>query len=110
MAYLHCSGDECSWSQDDFWTEGYNPFQYLLGAWSEDLLSKELDAPWNPSLHPSEAAAIGIPGDTSWRELLAQKAEQAAVAIRKMRWRTQADWEAAGRPCCPECGSPLRVD
>ena len=110
MSYLHCSNKKCPWSQDDFWSESYNPFTYLHKAYAERLLTADLDVPWSPGLCKSEAEAIGRSGDLPWRELLAKQAEDAALVIRTMRWRTRDEWIAAGSPGCPECGSPLWED
>jgi hypothetical protein len=95
MAFLHCHN--CSWSQDDFWDESYNPFAYLHEQMEEHLLSEDLDKEWGDDLG-------------TVRDVLANECQKAAKNIRRMKWRTQVEWEVEGKPGCPMCGYALDID
>jgi len=95
--------DNCGWTQDDCWSEGYNPFRSLLD-WEGTLLNDELDRQFS-----DEPAVIRETGDVTVRELLARECEIAAARIRQMQYRTFQDAKEAGNQC-PLCKSKLVWD
>lgn len=98
-AYVHCH--ECGWSQDDFWTESFNPVRFLLN-WEQDLLEKDLDEQFT-----NDASFIEENGDISRREVIARACERAAAKIRGMHFMAYPDMSTAK---CPQCGHALDVD
>lgn len=94
MAFAHCP--ECGWSQDDFWSEDYNPIERLR-FWEKQLLDTGLDTTWD--------------GDRSmtYREIIASKVRAAADDIESMEWKTRQDAIDDGE-ACPECGERVRID
>ena len=96
MAFAHCH--KCGWEQDDFWSEGYNPFKSLQD--------------WVPHLLEFDKLETRFPSDNkrdnrTWREVLAQQCEDAARSIRMMHYMTFED--AVGSPC-PRCGNKVCID
>jgi hypothetical protein len=94
--YVRCQ--HCSWTQDDYWDEGYNPIKSLQ-EWQEILLDFEkLEEPF-----PTE------PGDPprTYREVVAQECERAARKIREMAFLTLEEGRASN---CPLCDGPLIED
>ena len=94
--YVRCQ--QCSWSQDDYWSEGYNPIK-MLQDWIPTLLDFEkLGTP-----APTE------PGDPprTHQELIAQECERAARNIRNMVYLTPEQGRAS---YCPLCGGRLVED
>lgn len=107
MSYLHCHA--CSWSQDDFWHEGYNPvtcFQNDL----DDLLKKDLDEV--------------IEMDSQWlayrclkqeeftrRRMIIFRLDQIKSRINNMVYRTLEEFKEKNPDrICPSCGSIDQLD
>lgn len=112
MAYIHCH--KCGWSQDDYWTESYNPITFLEKNYTKELLTADLDEvvemdQWwieEQGIHVEE----GNKGPTR-RELIAWELERHARTIRHMIYRT-ADERKEKNPenKCPKCGGGLCID
>ena len=101
MSYLHCH--KCGWSQDDFWTKGYNPIRFLLN-WEEELLNEKFNEQF-----PGEKDTRGL----TYQDVIAKELERHANTIRKMKWRTQDEFfkdHKAGIAKCPMCGSRDHFD
>jgi hypothetical protein len=105
MSFVHCH--QCHWSQDDFWSEHYNPINYLQN-FEKDLLTKDIDA---VCIHAADTESCygQKEGDVSYREMIARSLERAARHIRKMAWRNMEEYKAGGRRC-PKCGGCLDID
>ena len=94
--YLHCHA--CDWSQDDFWSESYNPIRHLLDD-EEGLLDFErLDKSFvGEGFQTDDEPLMGL----TTREVIVQNLEKAANTIRDMVFLTPED--AKGQ-ACPKCG------
>ena len=95
MSYIRC--DDCGWSQDDFWSEEYNPISWLKTNYVDELLHGDLGR--------------SLKGDLNMtlRELLIYELKDKANHIRDMVYRTKDEAIAAGWKC-PKCGSCLIED
>ena len=85
MSYLHCHS--CDFSQDDFWSEGYNPITSIQdfeeNLFKEDFYEESgLDNNWK------EEIGYGRDFVLTNQELLAHEFERRATRIRKMVYRT----------------------
>lgn len=101
--YIRC--DDCDWSQDDFYHDGYNPASYLAG-WNEYLYGDKRDELDKSFTDDSEFLREN--GNITTREVLARKYESFARKIRNMKWTTYDDFKRdkdAGIAVCPRCGS-----
>jgi len=108
MAFVYCNN--CNWCQDDFWSETYNPLDYLAG-WKFILLESDLDKSFagENCMDPDTRHEDG--SSKTRRDILAEQCERAAHHIRRMKWRTEEEFKNDSDPCCPECGSKdLGVD
>lgn len=93
--YIHCHS--CGWEQDDYWSADYNPLK-ILADWEHVLLDfAKLDV----------VEVESHRGRISWREVVAMACENAAKAIRGMKFLRPED--AKGKPC-PRCGGHLDED
>lgn len=113
MAFLHCHGKDCNWSQDDFWSkDGYNPFRQDLADYLRDSLFQDkiyLDKFLAERI--VDGPLFDMRGEhrdyyVSGTELVAYKLEMMAKSIRNMAVKTDEEWQKV-RPQwkCPECGS-----
>ncbi len=96
MSYLHCHA--CDWSQDDFWSESYNPIRHLLN--SEDWLLDfdKLDKSFvGEGFRTDDEPLMGL----TTRQVIVRDLEKAANTIRNMVFLREED--AKGQPC-PLCG------
>lgn len=100
MAYVHCHS--CSWEQDDFYHEGYNPAKFLE-SWNEYLFGKKKDKLDEQFTNDKEFVANK--GAITTREVIAREYEKFAKRIRKMKWITENDFRKDPNKLCPECGS-----
>ena len=106
--YLHCHS--CDWSQDDFYSESYNPADYLKD-WNEYLFGEkkdELDKQFS-----TDSEFVRQNGAITAREVLARNYEDYANRIRKMKWVTHESFAKdrnAGIAKCPKCGSSDNFD
>ena len=98
--YVHCS--VCTWSQDDFWDEGYNPIKSLQDNQETLLDFDKLDEPF--STDPGVIAEIG---DMTKRQYIAWDLQRKATNILEMAFLTP---EAARAGSCPLCGGSLVED
>ena len=99
MAYLHCHNPQCDFSQDDFWSESYNPMEYLKD-WEDVLLDQELDKSFTTC-----DEFIAENGDISRREVVAREFERGAARIREMKYRTHEEYKEQNPDgICPKCG------
>ena len=105
MAYLHCHN--CNWSQDDFWSETYNP-----GTCAKDdeqaLLNSNLDDYFTDC-----TSFIEKHGKITRREEIARHFERLAKLIRTMKFRTFEEFKFAkenGLALCPQCGKRVEFD
>lgn len=114
MAYLHCHTKGCGWSQDDFYTKGYNP---LTKIWSDikwhikprtikfdDYFVKD-DA---LRLQKYTGVKLWFKGNKcfSWNLLVLEIVKDIKVAL-KMKWWTYKSWKKdydKGIAKCPKCG------
>ena len=100
MSYLHCHS--CSWEQDDFYDESYNPAQYLMG-WNESLFGDKKDK--LDQLFTDDSQFLAENGPITTREVLAREYEKFARRIRTMKWVTYEEFKAEPHKVCPKCGS-----
>ena len=118
MAYLHCHN--CGWSQDDFWTENYNPITFLEKNYKDDLLNKDLDKIVKMdknffrenSWFFKESPEIEQSKFTQRRYLIYQLSK-AIKKIEKMEYKTEDEFRAARERKefkCPVCGSSIDWD
>lgn len=92
MAYLHCHS--CGWSQDDFWTKGYNPLRFMFETWEEILLEK-----FNEKFPTEDDRYM------TYGEIIAQEMENTAKKIKNMKWHTFEEWKKVQYSAvCPICG------
>lgn len=119
MAYLHCHGDKCGWSQDDFWSYnhswkswkqfltlqwqrrpfGYNPFSILLEDIAEYIVPRKIkmDSYW--------AKENGLKSDEVWSWWFIKKGFQRYRSVKKtMLFKTQDEFLANKETPCPKCG------
>ena len=99
MAHVYCP--ECNWSQDDWWSEDYNPIK-CLDHCAETLLTKPLDG----DAFRDEAGDLHM---MTWREVILEDLQRTARRINRMVYQTKADAQAAGWKC-PKCGAGLLED
>jgi hypothetical protein len=99
--YVHCHTKGCTFSQDDFWSWGYNPIRTLF---------REVAWLWRPRYVYTESRVF------SWK-WLAKCLWWRLSAPFTQKWWTYASWKHAiagngGKwPNCPKCGQPkLDVD
>lgn len=108
--YIRC--EHCDWSQDDFYSESYNPASYLAD-WNEYLFGSKryrLDEVFSDDLE-----FVRENGTITTREVLSREYEKFADRIRTMKWFTYEDYKKdadAGNAICPNCGSKehLNID
>lgn len=100
MAYLHCHN--CYWSQDDFWSEKYNPITFLEENYKDDLLNKDLDE--IITIEKTTNRDFVYFQKITRREFIAQMLEEHANIIRKMKYKTNNDFKQDKNPTCPGCG------
>jgi hypothetical protein len=114
MAYLHChgkleNGEDCGWSQDDFWTEGgYNPVSFLQ---KDRDLEKNL---FRDKMYFDEwmLKDMGIEYGKdekgfycSGRQYVTWELRRKANNIEKMFITTEAQWkQVRDVAVCPNCG------
>lgn len=97
MAYLHCNN--CDFSQDDFWSESYNPMKSVLD-WENNLLNQDIEEPFSSDSWFNETY-----GNPSRREMLAREFEKQARRIRQMKYRTFEEYKQMNpERICPNCG------
>ena len=102
MSYLHCHS--CDFSQDDFWSESYNPITSIQDF--KDNLFKS-DFYDESSLDKNWKEEIGYGRDflLTNKELLAHEFERRASRIREMKYRTLEEFrEKNPEGICPFCG------
>lgn len=104
MAYAHCHN--CDWGQDDFWDENYNPVRFLL-QFEDELLNDDLEKEVVSAADREEIDGVNAP--MTRRELIAEEIWSAAEKVMNMQYRTDDEFQAAGR-ICPQCGDKLDVD
>lgn len=104
MSFLHCHNPECSFSQDDFWSDSYNPIKFMQN-WLKDLLGDDffedcrLDKNWREE-HGYERDDI-----VTTQELIAHEFEKHAYIIRQMKYRTFEEFKTKNPEwVCPMCG------
>jgi len=100
MSYIHCHS--CFWSQDDFYSKGYNPADFLR-TWNEYLFGdkrNKLDTPFS-----DDSQFLSENGPITAREVIARDYENFAKRIREMKWVTHDDFIRDPNKTCPACGS-----
>ena len=103
MAFLHCHS--CDFSQDDFWTETYNPITFLEKNFTKELLEADLDEEMKIDKYFLQEAGYDPEKKITRRELLAHELERHAETIRGMKYRTNEEFkEKNPNWICPECG------
>lgn len=108
MAYLHCHN--CDWSQDDFYSNGYNPAKYLMD-WNDSLFGDRFDKLDKQFTDDSEFLRENGPITT--REVIAREYEHFAKKIREMKWVTYESFQKdkkLGLAKCPGCGCSNKFD
>lgn len=101
MAFLHCHA--CDFSQDDFWTESYNPITFLEKNFTKDLLTRDLDEKVGMDKYWLEENEYR--NDITRRELIAWELERHALRIREMEYRTFEEYQEKNpERKCPWCG------
>ena len=103
MAYPHCHNPQCRWSQDDFWSEGFNPITYLLD-WVKYLIGDDFREQFT-----TDHQFLKEHGPLTYQEVVAMELERSAARIRKIVYRNQAEFNAAEGKC-PQCGERLDID
>jgi hypothetical protein len=100
MAYLHCHA--CGWSQDDFWSKGYNPITSVKDYEQYLFLNPNTTGMDNWWLKEN-----GYPetNEIKGTELVAHELERAARRVRNMVYRTEQEFrEKNPERNCPKCG------
>jgi len=82
--YAHCHN--CGWSQDDFWSENYNPIERLQN-WEDTLLENGLDEEWSGKYYKT------------YRAVIADQLRRAARSIENMEWKTTEEMNEDNREC-----------
>lgn len=103
MAYLHCHTEGCEFSQDDFWSEDYNPITFMEKNSKDELLTYDLDA--KVKFDQYWLDENGYSDGITRRELIAWEMERKAQRIRNMKYRTFEEYkEKNPEGICPKCG------
>ena len=102
MAYLHCH--HCHWSQDDFWSESYNPITFMEHNYTEKLLRGDLSRVFEIQTDVPFTSKVFMSKITT-REFIAREMERKARNIRDMVYRTMEEFkEKNPERKCPNCG------
>jgi hypothetical protein len=101
MAFVYCS--KCDWSQDDFWSDRYNPFQYLNEAWSSKLIKYRLDDQLDGHFDSHMLKETGLEGKT-WRDFFIHELKRKQRVIGNMHWATEKEFKDDKNKTCPKCG------
>ncbi len=107
MAYLHCHA--CTWSQDDFWNENYNPIKYFQND-LDNLLNGDLDQV--VQIDSSWLEANGYTKeDYTVRMSILCHLDQIHKQIESMKYRTVEEYkEKNPEGICPGCGNNHCLD
>lgn len=96
MAYLHCHN--CGWSQDDFWSEDYNPLNNDVIRWLGEALMRD-------TIESDEGPRVGVIEIDS-RMFVSRALGRLRQKIRGMRWKTLEEWmKVKDTAVCPGCGN-----
>lgn len=117
MAYLHCNN--CSWSQDDFYSRRYNPITKIWSdikwLWIPKMI--KLDSSFIAYDVPNLCNYTGIKvkfnnnKTFSWKWLLLEIVKDIKIAKEQKWWRYEDYLKARvlGKAICPKCGA-MRLD
>src|SRR4030042_3643405 len=102
--YLHCHN--CDFTQDDYWSESYNPITFLENNYKRKLLDEPL--------YKITEMQRDVKGENGYvfymekitnKELIARELENAARRIRKMKFKPREDAKIKNPEWkCPICG------
>lgn len=111
MAYLHCHS--CDWSQDDFYTKGYNPLTRMKDSigWTikprmlnfdKWMVDEQKKYRYIPIF--SKVDKKGFANVFSWNWLLIEL-ERDITSFLHMKWWTWKKWnKVKHKAVCPKCG------
>ena len=105
--YLHCHS--CDWSQDDFYTKGYNPLIRMRDSirWTIRPRILKLDHYEPRNMAKSVWTPIFYKGGEvfSWNWLVVEL-ERDIRSFLHMKWRTKEIWDKVKhKATCPNCGA-----
>jgi hypothetical protein len=114
MSYLHCHGPNgdrsgCHWSQDDFWTETYNPGTKITEDYNNFIKDPErkiyFDMNWI-----QEAGIKWGKDETGYfvmaKDLFIWELEKEILNVKNMKVYTYEQWDKVIKDWkCPKCGS-----
>lgn len=89
---MHVCCEDCGWTQDQFWTEVYNPLKILYDQNVNILLRKKL-------------SDIDTKTNKPYIHIITHALAQTIDIISKMKWQTKEEWEQDTKKKCPVCGS-----
>ena len=111
MAYLHCHS--CDWSQDDFYTKGYNPLTKIWDdiGWTIKPRRIEFDDScindmkkycYTPIIAKVTKRGLQSVFSLNW---LIVEMERNIRSFIKMKWLTWDSWKKVqNKAVCPKCG------
>lgn len=110
MSFVHCTNDECNWSQDDFWYvahpngRGYHPLRF--GPMS---ISKLFEEDWDKDISEESEEWILDEIEENYgkrpltkRDFLVWELWRRGKRIENMHWRTREAWVDSDHKC-PLC-------
>lgn len=101
MAFLHCH--HCWFSQDDFWSEHYNPYIFLAGLSIGDLLNPD-DMDTAVKMDSNWLKENGFPLGITHRQLAVLNLERAISKVKEMKYRTFDEFNKKNpEHICPMC-------
>ena len=100
--FVYC--ENCNWTQDGFWHEGYNPYDFMCNQGNKDLLfSGKLEEVFMIEKNDRYAGYIGNQPMTN-REFLTKQMRHWANRIENQRWITIEDYKKENpEGMCPNC-------
>ncbi len=106
MAFLHCHNKKCGWSQDDFWSWGYNPLRSFIGAFFDYIWPRIVIF---DSVYAKE---MNWKGNRRFSWLCI--ADEFKSMIRKLKNQQYCTWEGFEKHKltyrCPKCGAADKWD
>lgn len=110
MSYLYCHN--CGWSQDDFWSDSYNPITFLEKNYKKDLLEEPLDKIVGTKEIRYKNGCETYNEKITNRDLIIEEMLCLIENIKEMKYRTFEEFkEKNPNQKCPYCGQKtLGVD
>ena len=110
MSFIRC--DNCSWSQDDFWSvEGLNPFhedtiKQFRNALKKGLNGEKIEIDINFAQEKNiEYEEVNGKAYVDFKEIIVLDLERLKRIVLNMVWPTLEDFKKDPKQECPQCGS-----